>query len=216
MAGAVVEITEAALEEIHGSCDAHALLDEPESARAARFRSPEARDRFVAGRALLKTVLGARLGRPPAVVRLRIEPSGRPELLDPEACLHFSVAHSGVRVVVALAEREVGVDIERLRPLPDALDLARRFFDASEAAALEAEPAERRSAAFLELWTRKEALLKARGLVLAAGLATPVGEEAGFTVRPLVVASGYVAAVAARGSDWSVARPSQARSRFSA
>ena len=202
-----MEITEAALGEILRSCDAYALLDEDEGERAARFRSAEARDRFVSGRALLKTVLGVRLGRPARAVRLRIEPSGRPVLVDPEARVHFSVSHSGDRVVLAFADREVGVDIERLRALPDALDLARRFFDASEATALESEPVERRSDAFLALWTRKEALLKARGLGLADGLCTSVGATAGFDVRRLGVASGYVAAVAARGSDWTVARP---------
>lgn len=203
---AVVEVAEASLGEICGSCDAHALLDEGEAARAARFRSAEARDRFVAGRALLKTLLGVHLGRPAGAVRLRIEPSGRPVLADPEALVRFSVSHSGERVVVALADRDVGVDIERLRHLPDALDLARRFFDASEATALQAEAVERRSAAFLEMWTRKEALLKARGVGLAGGLAARVGAAADFEVRRLDVASGHVASVAARGSDWTVAR----------
>src|SRR5262245_58464402 len=149
---AVVEVAEAALNVVYASCDVQGLLDAEETERAARFRSAEARERFVGGRALLKTALGARLGCDPHAIRLRIAPGGRPILLEPEASLQFSVSHSGERVVVALAERAVGVDIERLRPLPDALDLARRFFDASEASTLAAEPAARRASAFLELW----------------------------------------------------------------
>ncbi|HJS57031.1 MAG TPA: 4'-phosphopantetheinyl transferase superfamily protein [Vicinamibacteria bacterium] len=202
----VVEIAEASLEEIRRLCDVSALLDDEERNRAARFRSVEARDRFVGGRALLKTLLGASLQRPAASVRVRVEPDGRPVLLDPEPGVEFSISHSGERVVVAWADRVVGVDIERLRPLPGALDLARRFFDAGEAASLEKEPVERRSAAFLELWTRKEALLKARGIGLAAGLAAPLGANGELDVRPLLVSEGYVGAIAARGHEWSVAR----------
>ncbi len=204
---AVVEITEGSLEEIRGSCDVDALLDDAERARAARFRSAEARERFVAGRALLKMALGARLKLPAPSIRLRVEPSGRPVLLDPAPGIHFSLSHAGERVVVACADREVGVDIERLRPLPDALDLARRFYDASEAKALEALEGERRSRAFLQLWTHKEALVKARGLGLGAGLRVPAAAAAGFDVRPLEAAAGYLGAIAARGDDWTISRP---------
>jgi 4'-phosphopantetheinyl transferase len=202
----VVDIAEKSLEEIRRHCGVDALLDDEERKRAARFLSVEARARFVSGRALLKTLLGASLQRPAAAIRVRVEPDGRPVLFDPEPGVHFSISHAGERVVVACAAFVVGVDIERLRPLPGALDLARRFFDAGEAARLEKEPVERRSAAFLELWTRKEALLKARGLGLAAGLAAPVDANGEFEVRPLLVSEGYVGAIAARGHGWSVAR----------
>ena len=202
----LVEVAEKSLEEIRRLCEVDALLDDVERTRAARFRSIEARDRFVGGRALLKMLLGASLQRPAAAVRVRVEPDGRPVLVDPEPGVQFSISHSGERVLVACADRVVGVDIERLRPLPGALDLARRFFHAAEAASLEKEPVERRSAAFLALWTQKEALLKARGLGLAAGLAAPVDADGEFDVRPLLVSEGYVGAIAARGHEWSVAR----------
>ncbi|HET7291827.1 MAG TPA: 4'-phosphopantetheinyl transferase superfamily protein [Vicinamibacteria bacterium] len=201
-----VEVVEASLEDVLSSLDAHTLLDGDERARAARFRNAEARDRFLAGRGLLRALLGERLGRPPGAVRLRLEANGRPVLADPDARVRFSVSHAGDRVVVALADRDVGVDIERLRPLPDALDLARRFFAAGEVAVLASEPLDRRADVFLVLWTRKEALLKARGLDLADGLASPASGQAGFDVRALEVAAGFVAAVAARGSDWAVVR----------
>jgi 4'-phosphopantetheinyl transferase len=200
-----VAVAEASLEEVRRSCDVDALLDADERSRAARFRSSDARDRFVAGRALLKTLLGASLRRLPSAIRLRVEATGQPVLLEPDSGVHVSISHAGERVVVACASREVGVDIERLRPLPGALDLARRFFDASEAASLEREPVAHRSEAFLALWTKKEALLKARGLGLAGGLAAPLEASGAFMVRALRVAEGYVGAIAARGHDWSVA-----------
>src|SRR3546814_6405959 len=56
-----------------------------------------------------------------------------------------------------------GIDLERQRPRARALEIAERYFSADEAAALAALPAADRSVAFLELWTAKEAVLKALG-----------------------------------------------------
>ena len=65
---------------------------------------------------------------------------------------------------VALADNgEIGVDVELLRPMPDAIDLARQNFSAAECAELAATPSEDQALAFLLGWTRKEACLKAIG-----------------------------------------------------
>jgi 4'-phosphopantetheinyl transferase len=125
---------------------------------------PGARRRAVASRGLLREQLGARLGIDPWDVPLRLGTHGKPEL---DGSLRFNVAHSGDLALLAFAEgREVGVDVERVRPLV-ALDLlALEVLGCAERDALASLPAHARERAFLEAWTRKEAYLKGRGLGL--------------------------------------------------
>lgn len=97
---------------------------------------------------------------------------GRPRLangLDPS--LDFNWSHSGDLAVIALARGIApGVDIERRRARKRSLDIARRFFTAEEANTLAALSPQERDAGFLQLWTAKEAVLKAIGRGIAFGL----------------------------------------------
>lgn len=123
------------------------------------------------GRAPLLAVLAAYLDRDPADVALVAGEHGRPALADPQAALAFNWSHSGGHALIALAQGVVpGIDLERLRPRPRALEIARRFFCAGEADALAALPEAQREHAFLALWTAKEAVLKATGRGVAFGL----------------------------------------------
>jgi 4'-phosphopantetheinyl transferase len=97
--------------------------------------------------------------------------------------------------LVAVAfQMEVGVDVERLRPLPECLAIAERFFPPGEAAALALTPPDRREHEFFRRWTRIEAMLKARGIGLYGAGASLDGE---WTVLPVDVGERYTAAVAA-------------------
>jgi 4'-phosphopantetheinyl transferase len=107
----------------------------------------------------------------PQAIPLLRDQHGRPRLaLSPDADVGWS--HSGEGLLLAFGRgMTVGVDLERERPRPRALDLARRFFDLSEAQWLEAQADEgTRAAAFVRLWCAKEAVLKAHGRGLAFGL----------------------------------------------
>ncbi len=138
-------------------------LDGAELSRADRFRFECDRTRFVNRRAFLREVLSRYLAIPPARVRLWTDGRGRPQL-DAGSDLVFSTSHSdGLAVVAVTHARAVGVDIERLRPIDDALDLARGLFHEREVQALQAVADEKRAAAFLKLWTRKESVAKATG-----------------------------------------------------
>jgi 4'-phosphopantetheinyl transferase len=173
------------------------LLDAGEQARAARFRAPVDRDRFVARRVLLRRVLGNRLGVPAADIELRVTAQGR-LLLDPSWGVDFSTSHDEGLAVIALATgRRVGVDVERVRDLEDALDMAATHMTRREAAGLRSLPPASRSRAFLVLWTRKEAIVKALG----AGLAIPLeGIETGVPAIAGVVRPGGVPG----GGTWSL------------
>ncbi|HZX70296.1 MAG TPA: 4'-phosphopantetheinyl transferase superfamily protein, partial [Rhodanobacter sp.] len=128
------------------------------------------------GRGPLLQTLAAYLGVEANQVGLVEGAHGRPRL-DPAlfsghtSALDFNWSHSGHHALIAIARGIApGIDIERRRPQPRALRLARRFFASDEATALAALPEEARATAFLDLWTAKEALLKAHGRGIGFGL----------------------------------------------
>ena len=163
-------------------------LPPEEQARAARFRQPADVARFVLGRRTLRRLLGERLGCAPVAVPLISGPNGKPALAAGRASWQFNVSHSGDWVFLALAwERRVGIDVEAWRDLEYAV-LAERAFAPEERAALAGASAAERAAVFFAIWTRKEALLKARGLGLGAFLLEGFAVEADPAAsRPRVV-----------------------------
>ena len=86
--------------------------------------------------------------------------------------LEFSLSHTRGLVVCAVALHDaVGVDVEWAGRELAHLELARRFFAPAEAERLAGLPPEERRAAFFELWTLKEAFIKALGMGMAMPLA---------------------------------------------
>ena len=139
------------------------LLAEDEKARARRFRFVRDRRRFTVARAALRQIVAGCLGVDPHSVGFSTGPYGKPRLT--EGNLRFNVSHSGGLALVAVARnRELGVDIEELRPMDDAEDLADRFFSAQESRKLRtAVDSAARIRGFFECWSRKEAFIKALG-----------------------------------------------------
>lgn len=138
------------------------LLTAEERSRAERFRLGRVRDQFVAARGHLRALLGGYLGIEPQAVPVLYADGGKPHL--PEGYpLHFNVSHTDGLAVFAVGHARVGVDVERIRPIPDADGLVTRFFSRRECAQFHALPPTKRPAAFLRAWTRKEAVLKAIG-----------------------------------------------------
>lgn len=148
------------------------LMSPDEAMRACRFRRERDRRRFTVCRATLRLLLGGYLGQRPAAIRFAYGRHDKPRLADPTAGrLEFNLSHSSSLALVAVtAGCPVGIDVEALRPLPDAPALAERFFSAAERAALAAYPEGERERAFYRCWTRKEAYLKAVGDGVAARL----------------------------------------------
>jgi 4'-phosphopantetheinyl transferase len=191
------------------------VLSPDEHGRAAAFRLPADRARFIAVRAVLRLILAdAGLG-PPDCLTLVTGRYGKPELAHPSP-LRFNVAHSGDVGLVAVGHgRDVGVDVEAMRPRADLAAVARRFFTPAEATALERMGDDERTAGFYRCWVRKEACAKAIGLGLrlpfdgfevgiGPSSSTPwrvgIANAGASTTRELVdveVAPDYAAAVAA-------------------
>lgn len=145
-------------------------LSDDEWARANRFRFDKHRRQYVVGRGALRTLLAAYLGTRPEQVIFKYGPRGKPFLAE-ETGLFFNLSNSDEMALIALVQgREVGADIEYLKPMPDCEQIAERFFSESERVVLRGIPPERKEEAFFNCWTRKEAYLKAVGEGLAAPL----------------------------------------------
>jgi 4'-phosphopantetheinyl transferase len=153
-----------------------AMLPQDETDGVNRFAREPDRRRGLMARVLARTALAHYTGVEPAALRFIRDRLGKPELVDPaESGLSFNLSHTGGLVLCGVSTRgDVGVDAERLDRTLDFLPLARRFFAAAEVAALEAVPPVGRPRAFFELWTLKEALVKAGG----RGLSMPLGDFA--------------------------------------
>ena len=150
--------------------DAQALLSDDEGVRQRSFVSPELRRRFLAARAGLRTLLGRHLDRDPRSLAFATNEFGKPRLAG-DGHVHFNLSHSEQRAVLAISvAAEVGIDLERERPI-EHVDLAKRYFHPNEVAAITAshDETEQRRAFFL-IWTLKEAIVKALG----TGLSTPL------------------------------------------
>ncbi len=148
-----------------------------ERGRAQRLVRPRDGRRFVRCRGALRVILGSLLGSPPEAVEFRAGPGGKPVLplslgSNGRPPLHFNVSHSGELALIAVSRRcEVGVDVEQARPISQAERIVQSYFTETELAQFESIGESARIAAFIRGWTRKEAILKAKGVGLA-GLAT--------------------------------------------
>jgi 4'-phosphopantetheinyl transferase len=192
-----------------------AALTPDEQDRAGRYRAAKARDQFVACRGLLRRVLGGYTRTDPRAVPITYHQAGKPVLAS--AAVEFNLTHTDGLALIAVGHRRLGIDVERLRVIPDADGLVERFFSPVELAAYRAVAADRRPAAFLRGWTCKEALIKAVGTgvlalegfdveldpdrppaVLAVRHAAFVGTR--WAVGVWEPAAGFVAALAVEGA----------------
>lgn len=197
-----------------------AALSEDERERAARFLFEKDRRRFSAARGILRDLVGRYLGIRAEEVRFRYRLKGKPflETESTENPIRFNLSHSHEMALLAFTTaREVGIDIEWMRPGLSCEQIAARFFSTTEAETLRGLPAESRPAGFFTCWTRKEAFMKARG----DGLSLPLGdfdvtlapgeparllrtawdpaEAARWSLRELAPAPNYAAALAIEG-----------------
>ncbi len=163
-------------------------LSVQEQARAARFRIDEHRNRFIVRRGVLRSLLSRYLAVDPRELLLDEGGNGKPLVVEPTgtAGVQFNISHSGSLALFAFARfAEVGVDLERMRPVPEMEYIVDRFFSPVERNAFRrAEPDERLRTFFL-YWTAKEAFVKATG----EGLARPLDS---FTVAPSTGAEASV------------------------
>lgn len=144
------------------------VLDHAERERFERYENADVARRFAAGRLRLREMLGALLAIPPAAVPIQIGLHGKPALarvMQPTG-IRFSIAHCDDLMLVALSRTgEVGVDVERVRPIERWARVADRVFGPTERAAIGREIArgDDPASVLLRFWCRGESELKAIG-----------------------------------------------------
>jgi len=150
-----------------------ATLSPDEMARAKRYRFGTDRRHFVVRRGLQRQILAQYFDCRPAELRFKYNPNGRPSVVAPDTArdFHFNISHSAGLAQLACGNSPlIGVDIEQLRTIEDADAIVARFCSDQERAQWQDIAAEDRELAFFDLWTRKEAVIKALGLGLSMEL----------------------------------------------
>lgn len=202
-------------------------LSADELARAKRFKFEKHRNRFIAGRGELREVLTRYLRIKPECLRFEYSATGKPGFAAglESGGIYFNLAHSEDLALIAVTRiGPVGVDVEYVRELKDMDQLVARFFSARENERFQKVAANEKPAAFFNLWTRKEALLKATGegitrslslvevsflagetakLVAVAG---DVEKAKEWSLKELAPAVGFVGAVTVRNSQINIKR----------
>jgi len=198
------------------------LLSAEEQERAGRFRFAHHRERFVIGRAALRMILSRYTTIAPHRIEFAYGTYGKPALARQYHLkqVEFNLAHSKALALLAIARAcPVGIDVEWIRDLPDFCELVERFFSPRECEAFAELSNPQKPVAFFNLWTRKEAWLKATGAGIAHYLKRVEvsfipGERAclrsipkefasgiSWSLHELTPAPGFVAALAGASGD---------------
>ena len=193
-----------------------AILSPDERARAAALRHDVDQRRFIARRAQLRMLLADLIGTRPEAVLFARGPHGKPYLPSyPDLRFNTSSAGTLGLCVVAL-KTEVGCDMAADEDVPLSIEIARLLFHDREHRDFAALPEAMRRRAFLEIWTRKEAYLKAAGIGLSRDLSTFsvfVGKSCVSAIhegrhdwqfKSLDLSSGFIAVLATAAGSGSV------------
>ncbi|MDF7799426.1 4'-phosphopantetheinyl transferase superfamily protein [Pontiellaceae bacterium B1224] len=173
------------------------LLCAEEAAKAERFHRPADRAASIVARGALRVLLSGYTGIPAAEIKFHYLETGKPYV--PDCDVAFNISHSGEWVVLAIGRnRNVGVDVEKIRWDMDVMEIASRYFTPEEALLIESS--EDIHALFFHHWSRKEAYVKAIGSGLFRELSSfsvpnEDGEKDGWYFQRLEAGSKYAAAV---------------------
>jgi 4'-phosphopantetheinyl transferase len=184
------------------------LLSPDEHARAERFHFLNDRQRYITGRGILRMLAGFYLDLEPADIFFEYGLYGKPTLQ--QHALQFNLSHSIDQAIYIFGwDSPLGIDMEQIRWLEGADDLAARYFSKSEIAWLRSLNGGAKLQAFFRLWTCKEAFLKAHGSGLNISLdqvevpfEADVDEEitiGEWSIRTFVPLAGFLASFAGTG-----------------
>ena len=161
-----------------------ALLSDQELKRANRYLVEHARTSFVISRGVLRLLLAKYLATDPRTIRFQQNSYGKLFLAD--SSLQFNLSHSQELALFAFTmDCPLGIDVEFIDQHIEYLDIAERFFSIEEYGMLLALPGLERRQAFFNCWSRKEALIKARGMGLFLAL-TSFSTEVSFIKDDIV------------------------------
>lgn len=191
--------------ELHPDVELSSALDQAERERTARITSETARRHFAASQAALRQVLSRYITAAPNQIVFRRGEHGKPFLADSyRSELQFNLSHSHEWGVVAVSpDREIGIDLERVRERPAAPRLVSRFYADQERAAFEAALPAEQMRVFFRLWTRKEGHIKATGSGLSVSLRaidTLANQQDSWWYQEFMFDTDYVACLVSAGA----------------
>jgi len=152
-------------------------LTDDEVLKINRLRNPRHRSYAASMRGQLRDLLSCYLDLPAADIRFQQARFGKPYMVD--SALSFNVSHSGSQALVAVAlKQQLGVDLEKWRHLDNLEAMVSRNFSIAEQTEWLGVPYDQRMSTFFNIWTCKEAFIKATGRGLGLGLS-----RCGFSLR---------------------------------
>ncbi len=149
------------------------VLSEDENERAGSFVREQNRWQFVFCRGILRFLLGRYSEKNPKDIFFSYSASGKPCLSGKleASFLKFNLSHTEDYLLIACAkEIEIGVDVEKIRPIPNFLQIMKQYYSKEENSYVLNLSKEEQQEAFFYCWTRKEALLKGLGVGIGEGL----------------------------------------------
>lgn len=137
----------------------NALLSPDEHFKADRYLKQQDRDRFTVGRGALREILASYMGISATAIQFGAGINKKPfAIADPQLC--FSISYSSDWVLIAVSNKDVGVDIEFIDSDFSSNEVVHEYFSSAELNYLDSQNMD---TAFYTLWTRKEAFLKGTG-----------------------------------------------------
>jgi phosphopantetheine--protein transferase-like protein len=147
------------------------VLNADEMIRAERFKDPILGQQWAYFRFALRQILSRYLFYKPHQIQFKFGSYGKPELISPRSTMYFSLSHASAQARLAITRiAPIGVDTEFLKPIVDMRDIAQRFYCIAEYERWMAYPESDKINRFYQLWTLKEAVIKAQG----SGLSLPL------------------------------------------
>lgn len=199
------------------------ILSADELERVGRLRFERDQKRFIVARGILRKILGRYVKINPRNLCFEYTAHGKPVLATNAGydTLRFNLSHSDAFALYAVTrDRNIGIDIERVRYDIDVEQIARGYFSQDEIRSLKRIHKNKRCEVFFKYWTRKEAFIKATGqgisfpmeqcdvsLISGGGL-SPITlpndnrEDPCWYGQDLFPGPGYAAAIAVEGGDW--------------
>lgn len=197
------------------------LLSPDEKDRASKFKFDKHRRRFIASHGFLRHILAGQLNTDPMTVKYSFGETGKPKISTDQNPDHlcFNLSHSHELAVIAISlNTPLGVDIEHVRESVDHLGLAERYFSKEEFSKMSELTGKEQIQTFYRAWTRKEAVLKARGQGITQienisvtlleneppEITGPTEEAENLSLYSLTAPAGYIISLAAEGKNHTI------------
>lgn len=148
------------------------VLNKEEKEKAAKYHFSRDRISYICCRGTLRLILSRYINTPPENIIFEYNNYGKPYLINNQNTeeYKFNISHSGDLCIIAInIQKEIGVDIEKVRKIDDLENIAKRYYTKNEYKKI-IDSYENRISNFFLIWVQKEALIKASGKGLSYGL----------------------------------------------